>query len=198
MTDLMNLSQLLRMARDTVANPREGAAQILGLGLPRAALWLSFALVMVLSTLLGEVVMLLMGTPADLPPGTPSVSPLTMGLLQGALLLIIAHAMAHIGRFFGGTGSFPGALALVVWMQFIFLVVQVIQILAMMIVPPVAGLILILAFGLFFWLLVNFTAELHGFTSLGSVFVMTILSAFAILFGLSLVLVILGVGMGPL
>ena len=43
------------MARDTVSNPREGAETVLALGLPRQALWLAFALVVVLSMLLGDI-----------------------------------------------------------------------------------------------------------------------------------------------
>jgi len=50
--------------------------------------------------------------------------------------------------------------------------------------------------GLFFWLLVNFIAALHGFTSLGMILVATILSAFGIIFGLSLILTLLGLGFG--
>jgi hypothetical protein len=74
--------------------------------------------------------------------------------------------------------------------------VQVIQLAAMLVVPPVAGLITILAMGLFFWLLVNFIATLHGFSSLGLIFVMTILTAFGFVFVLSLVLTMLGLGFG--
>ena len=65
---------------------------------------------------------------------------------------------------FGGTGRFEEALTLVVWLQFIFICVQILQLLAVLVVPPVAGLITLLAVGLFFWLLVNFrghAARLH-------------------------------------
>jgi hypothetical protein len=66
----------------------------------------------------------------------------------------------------------------------------------MLVIPPVAGLITILAMGLFFWLLVNFIAALHSFTSLGMIFVATILTAFGIIFALSLILTLLGIGFG--
>lgn len=197
MSDLMQPGQLLRMARHTVSNPRDGAAVILKLHLPMRALWLAFGLVIVLSMFLGEAVALLMGPPdqAAMPPEM-MVSPITMGVIQAAFLFLVAHGMARIGQLFGGSGDFQGALALIVWLQFIFLVVQVIQLAAMLIVPPVAGLITILAMGLFFWLLVNFIATLHGFSSLGLIFVMTILTAFGFVFVLSLVLTMLGLGFG--
>ena len=50
---------------------------------------------------------------------------------------------------------------------------------------------------LFFWLLVNFIAVLHGFQSTGMVFVMTIVSFITIIFVLSIVLTILGVTFEP-
>lgn len=197
MTHLISLGPLLRMARDTVANPREGAGTVLALGLPRQALWLSFALVIVLSMLLGDILYLM----ADLPDAGPltgplGASPVMMGLLQAGFLWLMAHAITAIGRLFGGTGRFEEALTLIVWLQFIFLCVQVVQLLALVMLPPLAGLITILALGLFLWLLVNFIAALHGFTSLGMVAVMTLLSGFAILFVLSLVLTLLGITFG--
>lgn len=199
MTDLLNMGHLLRMARETVSNPRDGAAQILRLDLPMKALWLAFGLVIVLSMVLGEAVALLMGPP-DPAMANPAMtaSPITMGVIQAGFLFLVAQGMARIGQMFGGTGDFAGALALVVWLQFIFLVVQVIQLAALLIVPPVAGLITILAMGLFFWLLVNFIATLHGFTSLGMIFVGTILTAFGFIFVLSLVLTMIGVSFGTM
>jgi hypothetical protein len=50
----------------------------------------------------------------------------------------------------------------------------------------------LLAIGLFFWLLVNFIAVLHGFTSLGLVFVTTLLVGFGMLVLMSIVLSALG------
>jgi hypothetical protein len=197
MTHLLSLGPLLRMARDTVSNPREGAETILSLGLPRQALWLAFALVVVLSMILGDLIYLVADVPADgTMTGPMSASPLVMGGLQAAFLFIMVHAITRIGALFGGTGRFDEALALVVWLQFIFLCVQVIQLLAVLVMPPLAGMITLLAMGLFLWLLVNFIATLHGFTSLGMVFVMTILSAFGILFALSLILTMLGITFG--
>jgi hypothetical protein len=197
MTHLISLRPLLRMARDTVANPREGAETILSLGLPREALYLAFALVVVLSMILGDVLYLIAGLPEDGPMTGPLAgSPIMMGLLQAGFLYIMAHAITRIGRMFGGTGHFEEALALVIWLQFIFICVQVVQLIAVLVMPPIAGLITILALGLFLWLLVNFIATLHGFTSLGMVFAMTLVSGFALLFFLSLILTMLGITFG--
>jgi hypothetical protein len=193
MTDIATLGTLLRLARDTVTNPREGATTVLSFAPARQALWLMFALVVVVSLMMGEVMALLMGMPTDGPlTGPMQQSPLMLGLIQAALLFVSIHAIHRIGRFFGGTGSLEEAALLIIWLQFILLCVQVLQIAALLILPPVAGLITILAIALFFWLLTNFIAALHGFQSLGLVFVTTLLAAFGLLVLMSMVLSMLG------
>lgn len=189
----LDLGTLLRLVRDTIASPQEGASTVLSLAPPRQALWLMFALIIVLTLFLGETVSLIAVPPEDGPLTGPFArSPLILGLMQSAFLFIMVHAITHIGRSFGGTGSFDEALLLVIWLQFIFICVQVVQLVALLLMPPVAQIITVLGIGLFLWLLVNFIAVVHGFTSLGSVFVMTIVSTVAILFLLSLALTILG------
>jgi hypothetical protein len=56
-----------------------------------------------------------------------------------------------------------------------------------------AGIGGIAALALFLWLFVNFVAVLHGFPSLLLVFVGIVVSAFAVVFGLSLILALIGV-----
>jgi len=198
MTDILSLGGLLRLARDTVSNPREGAATVLSFAPERAAIWLMFALVIVLSLLLREIVAIFTDFPTDGPIlGPMQSSPAILGLVMAGFLLVTIHAVHRIGEFFGGTGSFEEAALLVIWLQFILICVQVIQIATLFILPPVAGLITIAAIALYIWLLVNFIAVLHGFTSLGMVFVATLMSAFALLFAFSLVLSILGLGVAP-
>ncbi|MFN3145271.1 MAG: hypothetical protein ACE368_08365 [Paracoccaceae bacterium] len=76
----------------------------------------------------------------------------------------------------GGGGSLDDTILLMAWMQWILVGLQVIQILALLVIPPLVGLIVLAGMGLFFWLLTNFVAELHGFRSLGRVFMIILLS----------------------
>ena len=193
MSDLMRLPVLLGMVRDTISDPAAGAQMILRLDLPRAALWLSFALMSVLSMILGELGSLVIGVPEDGPlSGQGAVA---LGLMQGVFLFLAVHAITQIGRIFGGTGTFFEALALVTWLQFIFVALQVVQLLLAVIAPPLAAIVSLLAIVLFFWLLSHFIAVLHGFTSVGRVFLMTLLSFVGILFTLAIVLNVLGIGL---
>jgi hypothetical protein len=82
----------------------------------------------------------------------------------------------------GGTGTFPDALILMVWLQFILLCVQLVQVLAGVMLPVLADLIGLAGLGLLLWLLTNFVAELHGFRSLIAVFAGLVAGAFAFTF----------------
>ena len=194
MSDILDLRYLLRLARATIADPRGGAAEVLRLasGMP-AVVYLCFSLVVIGSLILGEVVTLILpATGAGPLSGQPAIA---LGLIQAAFLFLGAHAIAVIGRLFGGGGSFEGALILITWLQFIFLIVQLLQLVVLLVLPPLAALVMVAAIGLFLWLLVNFIAELHGFTSIGKVFVMTLISFAGILFVVSLVLTLLGLSL---
>lgn len=186
-------TQVLALAGRTVQNPREGASEVLSLGLPRDALWTAVALVVVLSILLSQFSALMMGASGAAPMAGIRISPVMGGLVQLGLLVGMALAIHLVGRAMGGSGSFPEALLLMAWLQFIMICVQVVQLLAILVIPPLTGIIFILGLVLFLWLLTNFVAVLHGFRSLAQVFVMILVTAFAIAFFLSLVLTILGV-----
>ncbi|MEJ6394924.1 YIP1 family protein [Gymnodinialimonas sp. 2305UL16-5] len=193
MTDVLNLRSLLGMARATVMDPQGGGRVILDTarGMPAGAVWLCFSIIIVGSLIMGELASLMLGPLDDGPlTGQPT---LVMGLVQAASLFLVVHAITHIGRLFGGQGEFLGALALMTWLQFVFLLVQVVMLLTTLVLPPLGAIVMTLALGLFLWLFLNFIAVLHGFQSLGAVFVMTLVSFIAIIFVISLVLSLLGI-----
>ena len=187
------LNQLLAMAGRTVKNPREGASEVLALGIPREALWTIVALVVVISVILAEATVFVAGMRAGIAEGSAQIGPFGGAAILLALLIAMAAAVHLVGRAMGGKGSFPEAVLLIAWMQFILDCVQVLQILALLILPSVAGILFIVGVALSLWLLTNFVAVLHGFRSLAQVFVMILVTTFAIAFFLSLALTFLGV-----
>jgi hypothetical protein len=187
----LSLNVLLQMVLRTIRNAREGAEEVLSLGVPREALWTALTLVVVLSILLAQVTSILITGTASM--GGLPIGPAAAGLIQLFLMVVMTFAIFWIGRAMGGTGSFEEAILLVTWLQFIMVCLQVVQTVALFFVPPLAGLVGLFGLVLFLWLLTNFVAVLHGFTSLVQVFIMIILSAFGIAFGLSLILTLIGV-----
>lgn len=185
---------VMGLVGQTLRDPREGASTLLNYAPVRAVIWQMLLFVIVVSVLLAHATEALFSSAtAEFVSGPFALSPFAAVAVQGGLLVLTVYAAYWIGKAFGGTGSFEEALLLITWMQFIFVVLQVVQSLAFIFFPVVAGLIGIVALGLFFWLLTNFIAVLHGFSSLGLVLVGIIGSAIGIVMGLSLVLAILGV-----
>jgi len=189
------LTSLLILARDTVRDPKTGARRVLSLPLPPRAAWDGLALVLLVSLILGYLTTMLLGVPADplLPGFAPS--PLRAAVVQGGALLVMIGAIYGVGRMMGGTGTLEGTVRLTAWLQFIMLLLQVVQTVFLLILPGVAGLIGMLSIGLMLWLLTNFIAVLHGFRSLGAVFVMILVTTFALSFVLVFLLMLFGVSL---
>ena len=189
----LSLQTLLPMVWRTITNPREGAEEVLALGVPRQALWTILLLVLVLSIILGQITTLLVAAATGTDVTGPLASPIVTGVMQLALLLMTIFAIYYIGRGFGGTGSLDEAILLVAWLQFIMVCVQVVQTGLMLFMPPLASLVGIVGLVLFMWLLTNFVAVIHGFRSLGQVLVMILVSMFVLAFVLSILLTLVGV-----
>ena len=187
------LGDVLKLVWDSIKTPQEGASAILNFAPNRVAIWYMLALVVILSVLLAQGTNLLFGGDVA---GPFTMSPISLGIIQGVLLIVMIYATYWIGRAFGGSGSLEETMLLVTWLQFILVCVQVAQTLAMVVMPPFAGLIGVAALFIFFWLLVNFIAVLHGFSSLGLVFAGIILSFIGIGFGLALILTLIGITPG--
>ncbi|MEM1363314.1 MAG: Yip1 family protein [Pseudomonadota bacterium] len=185
------LRDLLSRAIETVRNPQDGARLVIGQNIPMPILWQMMFAVVALSVVLGQGLMIFLAEPTSL-AGPLVWNPMLMAGVQVAVLMISVYAVHWIGHAMGGTGTFEDALALMIWLQFIMICLQIVQLAAMMLAQGLADIIGLAGVVLFLWLLTNFVAVLHGFRSLGLVFVMILGSLLGIIFVLSLVLSILG------
>ena len=189
-----DMGSIMTLVLETIRNPKAGADAILARRIERGVLWQLLALVTVLSVLAAQITVVLLGPGSGELMGGPLLnSPLLATVIQAALLLALVYATFAIGRAFGGHGTFDDVLALVIWLQFILLVIQMIQTFALMVFPVLGILIALASIVLFIWLLVNFVAHVHGFQSLPHVLVGILVSAFAIIFLFTLLLAMLGI-----
>lgn len=184
----LTLASVAALMRQTLSAPRDAAARIIAMNPPDDARWLGFVIVVVLSVLVGQASILLLGEEGF------GGSMIFMAVFQTMILLGLVVAVQGIGRLAGGKGTFPDALLLLAWLQFVMIAVQIVQIVAMLLVPPLFGLVTIGALAVFMWMLVNFTMALHGFTSALKVVVVTVFSFFGLAVVLAIVLAILGLG----
>lgn len=178
---------LMGLVRETLARPRDAGLRVLGMDVPDDARWLSFVLVVVLSILLGQASVLLMGEGEGI-----GGSLLVMAVFQTMVLLALVVGVQGIGRIAGGRGSFPDTLLLVTWLQFVMLVFQIVQIIALILVPPLFGVVTILSLLVFLRTLTAFVQVLHGFESFFKTGVAILFSFFGVAMLMAIVLSILG------
>jgi hypothetical protein len=185
------IATMLQAGRLTLANPRAGARWVMGLGLPAG----TAAEILLLTGALGGILsMAAWALVAD--PLLESVfrRPLLLAAIQTAVQLASAWAAHAVGRAFGGRGTLAQALALMAWAEVLLLAVQAVQLLLMVVAPPLAGVFSPLALILFFWLMTAFVAEMHGFASSFGVFIGIILTGLAMAV---VVAVLLALILGP-
>lgn len=191
----LTVANLAGLVALTLREPREAARVILRVPLPLSARWAAMLLMAVLSAVLMQVMQALLPPPlaADGTPLEP-VGPFFWAGMVAAGMVLTVMLTHHVGRWRGGQGSLGNAVLLVAWLQFIQLLTVLLQIGLMFVLPIVAPVVEIGGVLLFVWLLVHFIAELHGFRSVGLVFLGVIVTFVAAVFGLSLLLMLLGVG----
>lgn len=162
----MTVDDLKALARQTLRNPEAAAHWLIAQGWPMQVRWMALVLAVSLSGVLAFVSTLLFPVPEGEAAMLPIAGqPLVLAGMQLSAIVLGAGLMAGVGRLFGGHGRFEDALLLAVWIEAMLLVVQVVQIVVSLILPPLAGMLGIIAIALFLWLTVQFTKALHGFTS---------------------------------
>ena len=112
-------------------------------------------------------------------------SPLQWVGLQTFGLFLAAVAMAYVGRWFGGYGTLPQAIALLAWAEFIILIVQIVQVMLLFVLPPLSALLALIGLVLTFYLVCHFIAEMHGFSSVIKVFFGILGTGFALIVALA-------------
>jgi hypothetical protein len=184
--------RMIALAQLTLQDPRAATRALLAEGIPLPARSGGLLLVAVLSALLASLQLRLGAQDVDPMTAMMLGSPFRAAVVQWAFLALSVVMIHRVGRAFGGTGSFPDALLIVVWLQCLTLVLQVVQLVVNLISPALAGIIGLGGFVLFLWLMTSFIAELHGFRSRGLVFVGMVVSAFAagLLIGVVVILLI--------
>lgn len=184
--------RMIALAQLTLQDPRAATRALLAEGIPLPARSGGLLLVAVLSALLASLQLRLGAQDVDPMTAMMLGSPFRAAVVQWAFLALSVVLIHRVGRAFGGTGSFPDALLIVVWLQCLTLVLQVVQLVVNLISPALAGIIGLGGFVLFLWLMTSFIAELHGFRSRGLVFAGMVVSAFAagLLIGVVVILLI--------
>lgn len=182
----MTLEKLQNLLMLTLSNPRAAAAQLKALDLPLNMSWTAILLVSVGSAVMGFIGFVV--SPGEVDPALSALfgSPLRTALLQFVVLALTGVLAYWVGRRFGGRGTLAQALVLVAWVQVPPILLQIVQLVAMLVLPSLAPLIGLAGFALYAVLLSLFIAELHGFRSGLMVFLGLIVVSFLVAMAVAL------------
>lgn len=158
------MNPILAAMRQTMDDPRAAARWIIGQNFALSTAAMALALVSVLTSILSALVMVIA------PDEMFSLTPLQLATGQMAGLFLAAGLIIWVGRWFGGQGRFSDAVALVAWLEAIMFALQVVQFIALFILPAATVVLALVGLALLIWLAVQFIAELHGFANLWLVF----------------------------
>ncbi|MFC6687434.1 YIP1 family protein [Jhaorihella thermophila] len=180
----MTLAELRSLTVLSVTVPAEAARRILALRLPRGVLWSALLLAAALNAILFALSNILLPTPHMMP--WIFQSPLVyFGLVVLALVAFI-QALVWVGQGLGGQGGTDEIMAVIVWMQYLRVLVQAAS-LVLMLVFPILSLVLVMAATVIgVWILLHFIAQAHRLDGLGRAAFVVILSGLAVIIAASL------------
>lgn len=173
----------------SLTEPRKVARWLMDLHLSREALLTSFALVVVLNTVLFSLSMLLMDGAMPGLLGRPSI----FAFMQVASVGLTIVTFQWAGRIIGGKGQMADMAVLVIWMQALQVLVQALLLIMMPLSSFLGGMLVTLTTVIGLWILVNFINEAHGFGSLLKSAAAVIFGVMGMSFVLSLLLALIGV-----
>lgn len=190
--NLLSPAALTRLSIETVKAPRSTFARLMALDLDRTTLWQALMLTVAVSILLGEAMTYVLSSRMG-EPMPRIVTPLTLAVIQGSFLIVTVFLIDFVGRMMGGTGRFADAILAMAWLNAVMIVLQVVQLVLAVALPPLFGLVVLVQVVLSLYLLTAFIAELHGFGSMARVFGMILFVLMGVALGLSFILTLSGV-----
>lgn len=160
----VTFDDLPALMRQTLRDPA-GAAQVLtARRFAMPVLITALLLVAVLSSLSVELTFMLTDSVAEEGPAAFPIPVFVM--LVAVFQALFAACVVWGGRPLGGRGDFPEMLAMLIWAQMMAVLIQMVQLLTLLILPPLVGVVTIAGLGLMIYFMVHFVNVVHRFDSL--------------------------------
>ena len=189
----ISLRSWMRGGGTSVTQRADMASVVLAMRFPRDALWTALALVAVLNVLLLGVLQFVSPETAATQDQIITVSPFGYLAIIGAFLTFMVFMLVHAGRMMGGDGTIEGTLTLLVWFQAVSLTLEGIQVLLVLVSPPIAAIFGLMSLGAIIWVFVNLVNVLHGLANLGKAIVVIFLALIGTVLGTGLVMGMMGI-----
>lgn len=190
----MTLTGFLRLAINTVTAPRDVARLLLAMNLPSQALWLAFALVIVLNTLMFSASLLLVPAGDMFGPvlANPTVFGAMLALSVGALIV----AVTLCGKLLGGVAEYRHIAILVIWLQALRVLLQAVVAVVGPLSLFLSGVLVSAGSVIGIWIFVNFIDVAHETDSLLRAGMVLLFAVVGMMLALSLIFSVLGVQTG--
>lgn len=187
--DLRNLAML------SVSDPAAAARQLMSMQIPRNILWSALFLVATLNTIIFTISDLLV--PGPTPLGSLFSTPFTVfGMVAGGLFLTV-YSIFWTGRVMGGKAAVDDIMVLIVWLQFLRLLVQAAVLVLVLTIPMISALLVsvlvLVAVVMGLYILLHFVKQAHQLESLGYAAGITIVSMLIPVMGLAVLFALFGV-----
>jgi len=183
------LDTLLAQGVRAWREPREAAADVMALGVPREAMVPGLLLIVVVSVIINALAEMLSPSPMSV------ISHFQMTVFLLVLFATFAFAVCKVGQAFDGAGSCSDSLLLAVFFQAIFVPAQMLQVVLIAVAPGLASLFALFLFGFGIWVNINFIAALHGYPTLGKAFGVLIAASFVVAIAMILVAPVIGISL---
>jgi hypothetical protein len=185
----MTPTAFLSLAIKSVTDPRDVARWFLSLHLSREAIVTALALSVVLNTLVFFTSLIV--TPGPVP--SVLASPSSFLAIQAGVVILTILGFHGAARMMGGAGRLEDVAVLMVWMQYLRVLVQVIALVLLPLSPFLIGILMSISTFAGLWILLNFLDEAHNLGGLMKAAVVLVFGILGMAFILSVLLVLLGV-----
>ncbi|MBC7477855.1 MAG: YIP1 family protein [Pseudorhodobacter sp.] len=157
---------ILQVLQLSLKSPKAAIRTVLNWRLSLGESALALTLMAVLSA--GLMSLVVGPLPAGIDPVSAAMltNPVYLAAVQLVGLAMISLFLFLLGRVAGGRGTLPEAVAMMAWLEGVLILISVVQVVALVLLPPLGLVLLLAGMGLSLWLVTNFVAELHGFPSL--------------------------------
>lgn len=188
---MIDTNAIKAMALETIQSPRSAARKIMSLHLSRDVLWTGLGLVAAINAIIYSFSLFFGDT-----SGLPALfsNPILFFVIITAVLVISIHTFHWLGLAMGGQGDLGEMLALMVWLQALRAVAQAVMFVLILLSPILAQLFSFAVGVLGLWITINFITEAQRKPSLSHGVGVLVLSAVGIIFGLMILVGLIGLG----
>lgn len=190
----LNLSNLGDLVVATIKDPATMARNLIQMDVGREVGWMMLGLSVVLNVMMvGMGALVAPEMFQTMLPGV-IVTPITFGLIIGSLLVISIFAIYFTGQILGGEARFEDIVVLNGWLNLVMTLLFAVQLVVTLAIPVLGLMINGLRFVISVRCYLHFTKVIFKFNSIGKAFFTLVLAFMGSVFGISLILALIGFG----